>query len=247
MSIRINTEHVAYGNSYITVMVKLPGYIKFHIHALVDTGSSYGLARQNLLPTKLWKPLEAPLQVIVGSGETISLPTEARNIHLDIGGEKFMIPKLISLGSNINSGPDLVLENEWLMFHAPVFKKRSKRGDEEIPPLETLLLAESWESEVQKLLESTCSKKPLEWWHKQKPYADLELLNPNKEIREKPMVYTPSDDQHKEQLLKVLNALKTAGIALSKTKLELFKTKIDFLGLNISKGEIILKIIFWKH
>ncbi|XP_068657944.1 uncharacterized protein [Aristolochia californica] len=176
-------------------------------------------SRQNLLPMDLWKPLEIPLQVTVGSGKTISLPAEARNIHLDIGGEKFLIPKLISLGSDINSGPDLVLGNEWLMFHAPVeqtpayykfrcrtrreidvsrsvlhqvFKKRLKRGYE-IPPLEPLLLAESCESELQQLLESTCSEKPLEWWHKQKPYPDLKLLDPEKEIREKPMVYTPSD------------------------------------------------------
>ncbi|XP_068662932.1 uncharacterized protein [Aristolochia californica] len=187
-------------------MFKLPRYIKFHIHTLVNKGSSYCLARQNLLPSNLWKTLEIPLQITVGSGENISLPTEARNIHLDIGGEKFMIPKLISLGPHINTGPDLVLENGWLMFHVPVeqtpayyklccctrreidnsvvfvyavkppeafaissngdvlhqvFKKRSKRGDE-VPPLESLLLVESCESEVQQLLDSTCSEKPLE-------------------------------------------------------------------------------------
>ncbi|XP_068636069.1 uncharacterized protein [Aristolochia californica] len=82
------------------------------------------------------------------------------------------------------------------------------RGDE-IPPLETLLLAESCESEVQQLLESTCSEKPLEWWNKQKPYAYLELLDPEKEIREKPMVYTPSDV---EEFSTQINGLLTQGL-----------------------------------
>ncbi|XP_068636048.1 uncharacterized protein [Aristolochia californica] len=172
-------------------MLKIPGNNKFHIHALVDTRSSYCLARQNLLPTDLWKALEVPLQVTVGSRENISLPIEARNIHLDIGVKP---TEAYAMSRNED-----VLQQ--------VFKKRSKRGDE-IPPLETLFLTESSENEVRQVLESTCSEKPLEWWHTQKRYAGLELLDPEKEIRQKPMVYTPNFEEFSTQI----NDLLTHGL-----------------------------------
>ncbi|XP_068636057.1 uncharacterized protein [Aristolochia californica] len=94
------------------------------------------------------------------------------------------------------------------MFHAlveqtPAYNKLRCRTRHEIDntvvfvytvkPTEAYAISGNGPVLHQQLLESTCTEKALEWWHKQKTYADLELLDPNKEIREKPVVYTPSD------------------------------------------------------
>jgi hypothetical protein len=54
-------------------------------------------------------------------------------------------------------------------------------------------------------------------------------------------VFSSSIDQHFNHLRKFLQIVKQAGLVFSKKKLELFKTKIKYLGHTIKNGELTLQ------
>jgi len=55
------------------------------------------------------------------------------------------------------------------------------------------------------------------------------------------LVFSDSIEQHFKHLATLLKVVKEAGLVLSKKKLELFQTKIKFLGHVISNGTLILQ------
>ena len=55
------------------------------------------------------------------------------------------------------------------------------------------------------------------------------------------MVASETTQEHKQHLQQIFKEIKQNGIVVSKRKMELFKRKISFLGLEIGNGKIELQ------
>ncbi|KAL6193777.1 hypothetical protein ACLB2K_034861 [Fragaria x ananassa] len=78
-------------SNYITIGLKFPNYKKYHLHAFVDTGSGYSLAKRYAIPEERWEKSSRTVTGVAMKENRIVMNTMARNVKVSLGGGTFTI------------------------------------------------------------------------------------------------------------------------------------------------------------
>ncbi|KAL6145916.1 hypothetical protein ACLB2K_056599 [Fragaria x ananassa] len=93
--------------------LKFPEYKKYHLHAFVDTGSGFSLAKKFAIPEEYWtKDLGKSDVGRTIEGRHILMNTIAKKIKITIGGGDFIIEEL---WQSENQDADILLGNEFIL------------------------------------------------------------------------------------------------------------------------------------
>ncbi|KAL6138579.1 hypothetical protein ACLB2K_063860 [Fragaria x ananassa] len=99
-------------SNYITIGLKFPNYNKYHLHAFVDTGSGYSLARRYAIPEEYWEKSPIKVTGVAMEENRIVMDTMARNVKVSLGGGNFTIKILWQCEGQ---SADLLIGNDFLL------------------------------------------------------------------------------------------------------------------------------------
>ncbi|KAL6130306.1 hypothetical protein ACLB2K_068687 [Fragaria x ananassa] len=99
-------------SNYITIGLKFPNYNKYHLHAFVDTGSGYSLARRYAIPEEYWEKSPIKVTGVAMEENRIVMDTMARNVKVSFGGGNFTIKILWQCEGQ---SADLLIGNDFLL------------------------------------------------------------------------------------------------------------------------------------
>ncbi|KAL6189333.1 hypothetical protein ACLB2K_040722 [Fragaria x ananassa] len=109
---RIMPVQTSIYSNYITIGLKFPNYKKYHLHAFVDTGSGYSLAKRHAIPEEYWEKSPKPVTGVAMEENKIVMNTMARNVKVSLGGGNFIIKILWQCEGQT---ADLLLGNDFLL------------------------------------------------------------------------------------------------------------------------------------
>ena len=100
-------------SNFIEIGLKFPDHRKYHLHAFVDSGSGFTIAKRFAIPEELWE--EDNKRTATGiqmDGSRFSMNKVAKNVKITIGGGNFTIN---SIWQAEGQGFDLLLGNDFLL------------------------------------------------------------------------------------------------------------------------------------
>ncbi|KAL6138156.1 hypothetical protein ACLB2K_063442 [Fragaria x ananassa] len=109
---RIMPVQTSIYSNYITIGLKFPNYKKYHLHAFVDTGSGYSLAKRHAIPEEYWEKSPKSVTGVAMEENKIVMNTMARNVKVSLGGGNFIIKILWQCEGQT---ADLLLGNDFLL------------------------------------------------------------------------------------------------------------------------------------
>nr|XP_011463620.1 PREDICTED: uncharacterized protein LOC105351333 [Fragaria vesca subsp. vesca] len=99
-------------SNYITIGLKFPNYKKYHLHAFVDTGSGYSLAKRYAIPEEYWEKSSKTVTGVAMEENRIVMDTMVRNVKVSLGGGTFTIKILWQCEGQT---ADLLIGNDFLL------------------------------------------------------------------------------------------------------------------------------------
>ncbi|KAL6130131.1 hypothetical protein ACLB2K_068512 [Fragaria x ananassa] len=99
-------------SNYVTIGLKFPTYRKYHLHAFVDTGSGYSLAKRYAITEEFWEKSPRTVTGVAMEENKIIMGTLARNVKVSLGGGTFIIKNLWQCEGQT---ADLLLGNDFLL------------------------------------------------------------------------------------------------------------------------------------
>ncbi|KAL6209355.1 hypothetical protein ACLB2K_020297 [Fragaria x ananassa] len=110
---RVMSVQTSIYSNYITIGLKFPNYKKYHLHAFVDSGSRYSLAKRYAIPKEYWEKSPRIVNGIAMEENEIVMDIIARNVKVSLGGGNFIIKLLWQCEgqtANLLIGNDFLLQ-----------------------------------------------------------------------------------------------------------------------------------------
>ena len=111
----LNVNRTNPNSTYVKVELKFKGYKKYHICAYIDTGASLCVAHPEIIPEEYWEQSDNEITVRVASDEYVKMNKVAKNMEINMCGNKFIFPKIY----HQSTGIDLIIGNNFLKLNSP--------------------------------------------------------------------------------------------------------------------------------
>ncbi|KAL6203891.1 hypothetical protein ACLB2K_021162 [Fragaria x ananassa] len=106
-------------SNYITIGLKFLNYKKYHLHAFVDTGFEYSLAKRYAIPEEYWEKSSRTVTGVTMEENKIVMDTMARNVRVSLGGGNFTIKIFWQCEGQT---ADLLIRNDFLLQQTVIQK-----------------------------------------------------------------------------------------------------------------------------
>lgn len=122
--------------TYMTIKMKIPGYMSRIYHGLFDTGANTSVCKKEVLPPELWKENGESILASFGAEKTIT-KYKAFNVKIMMSKEEFIIP---SLHAYELDNVDIIIGSNFYNKYSPIiidipkrliqFTKTDKKGNQ---------------------------------------------------------------------------------------------------------------------